>query len=68
VISPWDTGRAPVRWGDTLCSRRGCAELAVLVFDSWPFCLDCGEDAWERAVAVELAPGFAAMAPRLDDR
>jgi hypothetical protein len=68
VISPFDPGLPPVSWGETLCSRRGCADLAVLVFDSWPYCLTCGEDAWERAVAWELNPELVGSMPALDDR
>lgn len=64
-----EIGPPPVSWGETLCSRRGCAELAVLLFEEWPFCLDCGEDAWERAVAVELNPlAVAELFPSLRDR
>lgn len=68
MISPWDAGPPPVSWGETLCSRRGCAELAVLIFDTWAYCLDCGEDAWERALAWELNPELVASMPELTDR
>jgi hypothetical protein len=63
-----EIGPPLVSWGETLCNRRGCAELAVLLFEGWPYCLDCGEDAWERALAVELNPVLADLLPGLADR
>jgi hypothetical protein len=61
-------GPPPVRWGETLCSAVHCAELAVLLLDGWPFCLDCGDDAWEREIAWELHPELVRMLPALADR
>lgn len=54
-------GLPRVWWGETLCSEDHCAELAVLTFDGWPYCLDHGEDAWERELARELNPAAAAL-------
>lgn len=69
------TGRferiAPDRivWGETMCSRQGCVEPAVLAFEGWPYCLDHGDDSFERAVAFELAPDTVRAAfPGVDDR
>lgn len=63
-------GPPPVYWGETLCGRRRCVELAVLTIDGWPFCLDCGDDEIERAVAVELlgAERLREAWPSLEDR
>lgn len=55
-----------IEWGATLCRLRGCAELAVLAFEDWPYCLDHGEDAWERALAWEINPSAAAMMLQAD--
>jgi hypothetical protein len=66
---PWARiGPPPVVWGETLCSAAHCAELAVLLFEGWPFCLGCGDDAWERALAWELNPLAVASFPDLADR
>ena len=61
--------REPVEWGLTLCYRRHCAELAECVFDGDPFCLEHAEEAWERAVAVELLGERAwDLLPPLEER
>lgn len=54
-----EIGLPRIEWGATLCSTEHCAELAVLAFDGWPYCLDHGEDAWELALAWEISPAFA---------
>jgi len=52
-------GLPDIAWGATLCWRHHCAELAVLAFDGYPYCLDHGEDEWERTIAWELNPELA---------
>ena len=53
-------GLPEIAWGETLCWRH-CGELAVLAFDGYPYCLDHGEDAWEREVAREIDPATAEL-------
>lgn len=52
-------GLPRIEWGLTLCHRQGCAELAVLAFEGWPYCLDHGEEAFDFEVAREIDPGLA---------
>lgn len=62
-------GPPPVTWGVTLCYSRACVAPAVLTIDGWPYCLTCGDDQVERAVAAEIAPELVSSSfPTVDDR
>ena len=60
-------GPPEIDWGLTLCSRKRCAELAAVLLDGWPFCLDCADLDLERWVAWSLNPELVGMLPSLDE-
>lgn len=68
-MSGWERiGPPPVVWGLTGCHARHCVELAVVLLDGWPFCLDCAGDLVDRWTAWELNPELVASMPALADR
>lgn len=57
-----------VDWGLTGCTARHCVELAEVLLDGWPFCLDCADTEVDRWVAWSLNPEAVELMPSLADR
>lgn len=52
-----------VTWGETECQRKMCSNMAELLFDGQPLCIDDADDLLDRIVAVELYPDMREMLP-----
>lgn len=57
-----------VRWGITPCRGQWvCQQMADLLFDGQPLCIDCADILWQRIHAIGLNPELRNQLPDLWD-
>lgn len=55
-------------WGDQLCMMPRCVQLAEVMYEDLPYCIDCADLLIERQVAISLDPSMRYKLPNLWDR